>query len=77
MALVTSGREKVDARFYNLTPQGLLDTAYVLPVNSMANGTDRSLGVRLYLYAYEPLTYYVYQGTTAAPIAQAPSAARW
>ncbi len=70
VSLVTSGRSPVEARFFNLTPQGLLDSSYVLPVNSMTDGDRRSLGVRLYLYAYEPLHYSVYQGTSTTPVAE-------
>ncbi len=70
VSLVTSGREPVEARFFNLTPQGLLDSSYVLPVNAMTDGARRSLGVRLYLYAYEPLRYSVYQGASTAPVAE-------
>ena len=63
MTLVTSGREQVDVRAFNLTPPALLDSTYVLPANSTAVGSERSLGLRLYLYAYEALDYGVYQGT--------------
>jgi hypothetical protein len=62
VALLTSGREQVDVRAFNLTPPALLDSTYVLPANSTAVGSDRALGLRLYLYAYEALDYGVYQG---------------
>ena len=63
VSLVTSGGEQVDVRAFNLTPPGLLDSAYVLPANSTVAGDDRALELRLYLYAYEPLDYGVYQGS--------------
>ena len=64
VALVTSGRKEVDVRAFNLTPPALLDSSYVLPANTTVAGEERQLGLRLYLTAYEPLSYGVYQGTT-------------
>ncbi len=63
VSLVTSGGEQVDVRAFNLTPPGLLGSTYVLPANSTVAGDDRALDLRLYLYAYEPLDYGVYQGS--------------
>jgi hypothetical protein len=67
-SLVASGRKNVDMRFFNLTPPALLDHEYVLPISSMSYelpGDSRSDLVRLYIYAYDPTSYTIFQGGAA------------
>ncbi len=68
VSLVASGHKSIDMRFFNLTPPALLDHEYVLPLSSMNHvspGDFRFDLVRLYIYAYDPTSYTIFQGGAA------------